>query len=77
MCAFLCIHTHTYTLLKQVLFTAFFPTHSDLCVSAVHSCGDCVCEKKTIFKNLVLPVFARAETLTFQQKFRCVGVMLA
>lgn len=59
------------------LLAVLFSTHSDLCVSAVHSCGGCVCERKTIFKNLVLPVFAGAETLTFQQRFRCVGVMLA
>lgn len=44
VCVCFCVHLYnTSYSFSQVLFW----THSDLCVSAVHSCGNCVGEKKT------------------------------
>lgn len=58
-------------------FTASFWTHSDRCVSAVHSCGDCVCERKMIFKkNLLLPVFGGVGTFLKSLEGVCVLCLL-
>ena len=59
---FVRIYTADILFLSVWLFTSLFWTRSDFYISAVRSCGDFVCEKKTIFKNLVLPVFANAES---------------
>lgn len=59
--------------LGSFVLHAFLP----LCLCGTFLWRLCLRKEKSVQKKLLLPVFARAATLTFLQKFRCVGVTLA